>query len=284
VGDAALADKWTRARGEVALESDKILPHARLLEGLTRVAVEETLGACGPASYASRSDLQYGWLCAAPIDPLHQARAFLHQPSDQLIESQSRRRFPVLTPLPAGTRCAPRSTRSRNPAIEPWVMGGVARAEESQKINVDQLREMYRKYQCGRIFLGGIKVQTRRIFRAPSTSFRILRARRPLSPHVQIGRRQTAAGHGADDRYRQRSKRGKISRRSHGKRWARWRAAVSPVEIGFKSLLQFAGGESSGAKADAAPRGSRNTDLIANLAIVSASCRNRRLGDARIPR
>jgi type VI secretion system protein ImpL len=285
-----LADKWSRAlRGEVALESDKLLPPARFyLEGLGADKswawqAEESLVARVRARLVGLSliDLQYGWLLRGTESiPSIRPEHFFTSPSDQFIEPRSR---DVEVPGAYTTAGwdkvrATLDSSEGTPAIEPWVMGGVVRgAEESQKINVEQLREMYfRKYQqAWSDFLGGIKVQIpqdlpgaidelsafserdgpyRRMFKSVSDNLRL-----DTEPTTLTGK---ALEKGKDLLAGALEKAGKDAG-TLGER------KPSPVEQNFKSLLQFVGGEPSGAKADAAPSGlSQYLDLIANLAIV----------------
>ncbi|MET0593260.1 MAG: ImcF-related family protein, partial [Polyangiaceae bacterium] len=180
-----------------------------------------------------------------------------------------------------------RSTlESPNPSlvIESWVIGGVIRgADEQQKMNAEQLRDMYfRRYQqAWSDFLAGIKVQTpediqtaideltafserdgpyRRLFRSVSENLRL-----DVSPPSLAGKaldkgKELLAG--AVDKAVEKQT-GKDAGLTEGER------KMSPVELNFKSLLNFASGETGILKADAAPSGlSQYLEQISNLAIV----------------
>ena len=285
-----LAEKWARSlRGEAAIESDKLLPHARFyVEGLAADKswawpVEESIVARARARLVRLSllDLQYGWLLRGTESiPTIRPEHFFTSPSDQFIESRSRDVEVPGAYTTAGwekVRAAldsPEGTLQ----IEAWVMGGVLReAEQAQKMNADQLRDMYfRKYQqAWSDFLGGIKVQIpqdlpgaidelsafserdgpyRRMFKSVADNLRL-----DMEPVTITGK---ALEKGKDLLAGVIEKAGKDAG-SLGER------KISPVEQSFRSLLNFTGGEPSGAKADAAPSGiSQYLDLIANLAIV----------------
>jgi type VI secretion system protein ImpL len=291
-----LADKWVRTlRREAVLDADKIQPHARFF--VESLAADKTWAWALEESIVVRArsrlsrlpfvDLQYGWLLSAaesipPVRPEH----FFTSPSDQFIEPRSRDVEVPGAYTAAGWDKIRGTLESPNPSlvIEAWVIGGVIRgADEAQKMNADQLREMYfRRYeQAWSDFLAGIKVQTpediqsaideltafsdrdgpyRRLFRSVSENLRL-----DVEPMTLTGKALEKGKElltGALDKA--------VAEKTGKDAGLAGERKVSPVERNFKSLLNFAAGDTSAAaKADASPTGlSQYLDLISNLAIV----------------